>query len=80
MNLPGFSAEASCYEAREQYRLLSRGYQAGATIHPQFVSCDPDCLNNCNSDCRQEPGGMRATCFRDCRRQCCHTTPFIPRL
>ncbi len=55
MKIPGFTAEASWYEAREQYWLLSRGYQASATIHPQFVSCDPDCLNNCNSDCRQEP-------------------------
>ena len=80
MNIPGFTAEASCYEAKEQYRMMWSGFQASAAIHPQFVRCDFECLTNCYSDCLDLVGRARAACLRACRQECCHQTLFPPRL
>ena len=85
MSMPGFTADASLYTTRQQYRQAGSIDQVGAVVQPAY-HCNPTCLSNCvdlcidPSDCWDLPNPQaRASCLRAaaacraaCRHRCCH--------
>ncbi len=50
MNMPGFTAEASCYEAGGQYRMMGQTHQTKAVV-PQQLDGDivtPTLIRRCH--------------------------------
>ena len=63
MNMPGFTAEASLYQADRSYQ-MSRSFDAptcGRVIVPEARLVDPHCFALCRS-----LGGSTRECFRGC--------------
>ena len=75
MNLPGFSAEASLYDASGHYYMTGHRDQADGALHPAQLGPSPcgACQLRCNfCDFRcNDPG-----CFRRCVGSCFRCCPF----
>ena len=67
-NLPGFTGEASLYDARNGY-VRSMHHRTEQMIYPaNYVdqACLNDCLVDCGSECAGTAGSGKSACIRQC--------------
>ena len=74
MNMPGFTAEASFYEANRRYYMAGISCETEEAVYPaQTKVCDKYCLRDCRygAGCVAECGtNPQSPCFRSCMQSC----------
>lgn len=88
MRMPGFSAEASLYEARVSYESEGIDGRIGEAVYPALAGlgvCDHLCLYDCQLDCSscfKMPFRQSYLCYNKCQNQnkvciqnCCRNIP-----